>query len=388
MRRTLIVGAGYAGLLAAQRLARKSRGKMEVVLVNPRPYLVERVRLHQDAAGDSRTRVPLLRRLAGSGVTFREGSVLAVDFSARRAAIDGASGTTNEAFDDLILATGSIATGGPPGAARFAHTIALESDTFALRAALEGSPTARVVICGGGFTGVELATELAERRRGLRITLVTGGQIVPTVGEQARSYIRGALDRLGVERLEKTRVDAIERDGVVVEGGSIVPADVTVWAGGFRASPLVAKLGLAVGPGGRALVDDRLRSLSQPFVHVAGDAAFTPLRMACATALPMGAFVADDIVRDLHGRDAEPFSFGFAGVCVSLGRRDAVVQGTDRLDRPTWIGFRGRSGAYLKELIIRFAMNSSTFERRGLAVPWLKGPALFGASERPLLRAS
>lgn len=388
MRRTLIVGAGYAGLLAAQRLARKTRGAMEVVLVNPRPYMVERVRLHEDAAGGGPVRVPLVKRLTGTGVTFREGTVRAVDFAARRAAIESADGTAYEAFDELVLAAGSITGRGPAGSDRFAHAIATESEALALRAALDARPTARVVVCGGGLTGVELATELAERRRGLKVTLVTDGNVVASFGEAARAHVRRALDRLGVERHEDARIAAIERDAVVLATGATIPSDVTVWAGGFRASPLAATLGLAVGTDGRALVDDRLRSLSHPFVHVAGDAASTPLRMACATALPMGAFVADDIVSGLRGQDAAPFSFGFLGVCISLGRRDAVVQATDRLDRPTWTAFRGKPGAYLKEGICRFAMQSSTLERHGLGIHWMRGPALFAAADRSLLRAS
>jgi NADH:ubiquinone reductase (H+-translocating) len=147
-------------------------------------------------------------------------------------------------------------------------------------------------------------------------------------------------------------------------------------------------LGLAVADDDRALVDERLRSLSHPFVHVAGDAAATPLRMACATACPMGAFVADDILREIAAVEAIPFSFGFLGTCVSLGRRDGVIQRADRLDRPTSVAFRGRLGAFFKELVCRFAMHAATLERRGLAYRWASGPALFGGEEARLLHAA
>ena len=387
MRRTLIVGAGYAGLLAAQRLFQKTRGAMEIVLVNPRPYLVERVRLHEDAAGFGPVRVPLEKRLAGTGIVFCEGSVRAIGFGSRRATIEGAGGTKDEAFDDLVLASGSIVSNGPPGAVRFAHAIATEEDALALRRAVDESPSARVVVCGGGLTGVELATELAERRR-TKVTLVTDGEVVPSLGDDARSHTRHAFDRLGVERREGVRVAAVERDGVVLGSGEVIPSDITVWAGGFRASPLAKLLGLAVGSDGRALVDDRLRSVSHSFVHVAGDAASTPLRMACATACPMGAFVADDIVREIEGREPVPFSYGSFGTCLSLGRRDGVIQYADPLDRPEWVAFRGRTAAYFKELICRFAMHASTLERRGFRYRWRRGPALLASEETPLLRAS
>ncbi|MBD0690625.1 hypothetical protein BG452_08010 [Streptomyces sp. CBMA123] len=101
-----------------------------------------------------------------------------------------------------------------------------------------------------------------------------------------------------------------------------------MWAASVEPHPPAAQAGLAVDERGRALVDDHLRSLSHPDVHVVGDAAAVTvpgigtLRMGCATALPQGRYVG----RLLDGRTSEPFSFRYTVQCRSLGRRDGLLQ--------------------------------------------------------------
>ncbi|WP_052681784.1 hypothetical protein [Saccharothrix sp. ST-888] len=96
-----------------------------------------------------------------------------------------------------------------------------------------------------------------------------------------------------------------------------------------RAVPeLAAEAGLTVDGAGRAVVDDRLRSVSHPDVHVIGDAAAVTvpgigtLRMGCATALPQGRYLG----RLLVGQTVKPFGYRYAVQCLSLGRRDGLLQ--------------------------------------------------------------
>jgi NADH dehydrogenase FAD-containing subunit len=360
-KRILVAGAGYAGVACAVRLARKVRGTgASVALADPRPYFVERVRLHEDVAGDVRRRAPLRDHVGAHGVEVIDGRVEGVDLVARRARIRG----RDEAFDELVVATGSSAA--PPA---HAFAVATEEDAFATRVRLASPDVRRVVIAGGGLTGVELAAELATRRRGLAIALVTAGEVLPDLSTRARAHARSFLVAHGVEVLEHRRVALVEPDAVVLSSGDVLPSDATIWTGGFRPSRLAADIGLRVDLDGRATVDERLRSTSHPFVHVAGDAASTGVRMACAVALPTGCFVADDLARAIHDREPRPFSFGFYVTCVSLGRRDGLFQRTDVDDRPSGWMLDGRAGAWLKELVCRYAM-ASTNEGWGIEYRW------------------
>lgn len=363
-KRVLVVGAGYAGVACAARLARKSRGTgTSVVLVDPRPYFVERIRLHEDVAGDVRARAPLARRLEGTGVSIVTGVVEGVDLRARRARVAG----RDEPFDALVVATGS--RGAPP-----AHALAVdtEEDALAARARLAAPDVRHVVVCGGGLTGVELAAELAEKRPELALSIVSAGEVLSTLGEGARAHARAFFGARGASVYEHARVAAVERDGVVLESGDSLRADAVVWACGLRASRFAADAGLAVAPDGRALVDGALRSVTHPFVRVAGDAASTGARMACAVALPTGCHAADALAAEVRGQAHAPFDFGFFVTCVSLGRRDGVIQKSHADDTPAarWRG--GRPAAWFKEIVCRFAL-ASTNEAWGIAYRWPHG---------------
>lgn len=381
MERVMIVGGGYAGSLCATRIARRGRGRAEVVLVDPRPGFVERVRLHEEAATGALPSRPHEERL-GRDVRFVLGSVRGVDFDRRRVVIEHAGGSRSEPFDRLVIATGSVSSAGAvPGAAEHAYGCATLEDAQRLSRRLAEASGARVVVVGGGLTGVELATEIAERRPDLSVQLLTRSVLLPEFGEQARAHAKRALARLNVRVFEHAPVRAVLPRGVAIDERTEVPSDVTVWAGGLAPSSLPRAVGVAVDETGGAVVNARLESISHERVHVVGDAAVVRvgpearrIRMACATATPMGAFVADDIVRDLRSEPTPPFSFGYPGRCVSLGRKDGMVEATDREDSPTHLRFSGRAGAFVKELICRYARAAATMERRGLGYRWFNAP--------------
>ncbi len=121
---------------------------------------------------------------------------------------------------------------------------------------------------------------------------------------------------------------------------------------------------------GQVLVDPYLRSISHPDVYGAGDAAVpvadpgAPIRMACATALPMGSQAADNVAAAIAGRPQTAFRFAYVIQCISLGRRDGLIQFTNADDSPRERIVTGRAAAWLKELVCRFAFLSVRLTRR------------------------
>ncbi|MCL2448225.1 MAG: FAD-dependent oxidoreductase [Polyangiaceae bacterium] len=370
--KVLVIGGGYAGLLCALRLARKSEA--EVTLVDGRPHFSERVRLHEDVANGWRRRKPLAELLCGTRVSLRVGWISELDLESRHAGGD--------AFDELVIATGSAAS--RPRIPGFEHALTCDVEESAhVTAGHIQNTHGPIVVIGGGLTGLELAAELGARKK--HVTLVTDGALgQASLTDASRAYAKAALARFGVELLEDSRVTAIEKGAVVLVNGSSLPSECTIWAGGLAPSPLPRSIGLAVDATGRAIVDDRLRSVSHPFVHVAGDAArvsFGPhvLRMACATAMPMGAYVADDIAN----RAPRPFQFSYAVQCASLGRASGLAQRVDRADRPVPRFFGGRPAAWLKQGLCRYTMLSMATERSGFSYRWFESPMI--APEAPRL---
>ena len=197
-----------------------------------------------------------------------------------------------------------------------------------------------------------------------------------------------------VSVLEGTSVQQVEKDGVWLADGKRLPAKVTVWAGGFVANPLARASGLAVAPGGGMRVDACLRSHSHPFVFGAGDGVFVdapevaPVRMGCVTAMPQAAHAADNLVRLQQGEPLRPFGFSYFFQCISLGRGRGLVQTVRPDDAPRSLFLAGRTGAFVKERVARFTMDSLHWERRWPgSYRWPGRSTPFARTVRPSLPA-
>jgi NADH dehydrogenase len=372
--RIVILGAGYAGASAAGRLARRLHADdVDLVLVNAEPDFVERVRLHQVAAGQELRPRPLRDMLAGTGVTLRVARVTAVDVDRKVVALtdadggradDGAAGGPAElGYDTLVYALGSsMAEHGVPGVAEHAHDVASRPGALRLRDRLAGlAPGRRVVVVGGGLTGVEAASEIAEARGDLDVALAVRGDLGDWLSPAGQRHLRRVLDRLGVTVHEHADVEQVGATEVLTGDGARIPADVTVWSAGFAVHPIAAATGLRVSARGQVVVDGTMRSVSHPDVYAVGDAALadgplgTPLRMSCASGIPMAWQAADSIAARLTGGKLPSTPLAYVHQCISLGRQDAVIQLVTADDRAKPAAPGGRLAAGYKELICKGA---------------------------------
>ncbi|MBE9374587.1 FAD-dependent oxidoreductase [Saccharopolyspora sp. HNM0983] len=371
-RRIVVVGAGYAGVVAAHRIAARSAAR--VTVLNEREHFVERVRLHQCAAGQQ-LRARRLGEVVGPRAEVLVGRVAAIEPEARNVRWSGGGAV---GYDLLVLATGSVPdVGRIPGAAENACHIGDLDGAVRARGALAAAR--EVLVLGGGLTGIEAATELATERRSVR--LVSAGPVGADLSARGREHLARVFARRGIRVHEGRAVRRVRADGVELADGARLSADVVLLGAGFTAAPLAAAAGLAVDSTGRALVDAGLRSISHPEIHAAGDAAHVvgsggePLRMACAVSIPAGRAAADAVLARIAGRPPEPFRFGFLLQCISLGRRDALVQPVRPDDSPRELVLTGRPAAVVKETIVRGAATAA------------RNPVLsaFGATGAPVL---
>ncbi|WP_067540190.1 NAD(P)/FAD-dependent oxidoreductase [Nocardia crassostreae] len=357
--RIVVLGAGYAGAVTAGRLAKRlHRDDVEITLVNADPDFVERVRMHQLASGQDLPQRPLREIYAGTGVQVRIARVAAVDAEGKTVDLTGENGAETLGYDSLVYALGStIADFGVPGVVEYAHNVASKAAAMRVRARLgELAAGARVLIVGGGLTGLEVSAEIAEARPDLDVAIAARGGIGDWLDEKAQRYLRAAFDRFGITVHERTDITRVEANGAVT-GDGVIPADLTVWTAGFAVHPIAAATTLEVTGAGQIVVDATLRSVSHPDVYAVGDAAAVigvggkPLRMGCATAMPMAWQGADALAARLTGRKVPDAPIGYAKQCISLGRRDAVIQHVTPEDQPTDKVTTGRMGARIKEVI-------------------------------------
>jgi NADH dehydrogenase len=370
--KVVVIGGGYAGTVAANRLQQNTG--IDITLVNPRPKFVERLRLHQFVAGTGGATADY-GALLGDGVRLVVDSATRIDTAGRKVWL--ASGRALH-YDYVIYAVGSTAAvpASVPGAAEFAYPIAELEHAQRARAAIdELHANARITVVGAGLTGIETAAELTEQ--GHVVTLVCGGQLAPSFGEPARRSVARWLARNRVEVLDTAVVAEVRPDAVVLADGTVRPSAVTVWTAGFGVPELAARSGLRTDALGRLLTDETLTSVDDERVVAAGDASAPSgqaLRMACYTAGPMAATAADTVLSRIAGVQPALFGLAFLATNVGLGRRAAVGQFTRKDDTPVNFHIRGRIPALLKEAVTKGTLWGLRREARkpGSSV-WYKG---------------
>ncbi|WP_238847382.1 NAD(P)/FAD-dependent oxidoreductase [Nocardia arthritidis] len=371
MTHVVVVGAGYAGVMAANRIAAKGNSDIHVTVVNARPEFVERIRLHEHATGGAVAWRPLSELLHPS-VRLRVAT--AETIGARSVRLD--DGAVID-FDYLLYAVGSMAAPGPVGC-EHAWSIADFDTAEALRAELRRLPAgARVVVVGGGLTGIESSAEIAYRYPALTVELVSD-TVAGWLPEASRANIARRLADIGVVLRTGLRVNGIRANEVVTDAGPLF-SDCTVWAGSFAVPDLARRSGLPVAADGRLRTDETLVCVDHPRIVGIGDAVAPPrdvgdhLRMSCQAAIPLGAHGADTVLALIRGAEPAPISIGMGGQGISLGRRDGFIQVSRLDDTPVRIAFSGRAAAVLKERVCRYTL----FELRHPRLHrWLRGPAV------------
>ena len=387
--RIIVLGAGYTGASAAGRLARRlHREDVTITLVNAEPDFVERVRMHQVAAGQDLRPRPFSEMFAGTGVALKLARVTAVDVDRKTVTVTGAR-PTGEAgapegapepgetlepaealepaetleYDTLVYALGSgWNSQGVPGTAEFADQLASRPGALRLRerlARLEAGQS--VVVVGGGLTGLEAATEIAEARPDLDVALTARGALGEWLSPKGRAHVRKVFAGLGITTHEHAAVTSVAADRVTTADGTSVPAAVTVWTTGFAVHPIARATTLKVTDTGQIMVDRTMRSLSHPDVYAVGDAAMAmgpgdkPLRMSCATGTPMAWQAADAIAARLTGGKIPKTPLRYFNQCVSLGRKEGLIQYVTADDRAVRTALTGRFAATYKELVCKSA---------------------------------
>ncbi|MGW0754121.1 NAD(P)/FAD-dependent oxidoreductase [Streptomyces sp. NPDC002587] len=376
--RIVVLGAGYAGAYVAGTLARRlSPADIEITVVNAEPDFVQRLRLHQLAAGQEIAAPQLTDVFAGTGIRLRVARVTAVGPERRVVAVAGPDGGGELGYDTLLYALGSHAADhGVPGVPEHAFDVTGRPSALRLRERLDSLSRrdggGSVLVVGDGLTGIETATEIAESRPGLSVTLVARGGLGTPLSAGARGHLRRACDRLGITVLEHTRVEAVEATRVLCADGTALASDATVWTAGFAAVPIAAASGLEVTENGRIVVDRTMRSLSHPNVYAAGDSAYAigdngrPLPMSCASAGYTGLQATAAIVGRLTGREIPHTKLEYLGNHISLGRHDGILQMVDHeaQAKPKYLG--GRKAARIKSGILNTSLWTTSHPTFGL----------------------
>jgi len=375
-QKIVVIGSGFAGMwsaLAARRLIvsnLKDGGQdVEVLVVAPEPRLVIRPRLYQE--NPETLSAPLEDVFQVTGVKFVQGTVESIVVDKHEIVYLDPTGTKSHlAYDRLILAAGSrLQRPNIPGLQehsfdvdQFEGAVKLDTHLKSLVSVAPSQARDTFVICGGGFTGIELAAELPQRLRTLfgekanfRIVIVErNSEIGPDLGPNPRPVILQALKDLGVEIKLGTTVTEIDAEGVVLSTGERIDTLTAVWTAGMIANDLNQQIPGEKDQAGRLRVDQYLRALSVNDIFATGDAAIAATDdkgnfslMSCQHAMPLGTAAGHNAASDLLGVTMMPYSQPYYGTCLDLGAFGAVVgEGWERK-----VIFKGKDAKSIKNFI-------------------------------------
>jgi NADH dehydrogenase len=359
MKRVVVVGAGFGGLEATADLDRMFRGDrdVEIILVSDQNHLLFTPLLPQIASSytDPRHIVQAVREIRGKRrFRFRRDVVCSVDAPNRRLVLNSGS----IAYDALILAPGSRTDYFHiPGARENSWDYKSLQNAVELRDRIidlcehadhtedanERRKMLSFVVVGGGYTGIELITEMHDflfryvtrAYRGIQtseirlLVLEAAPDILRGIGPKLAAHARKRLDVTGIEVRTSTRVTRVDEGAVEINGGETIVAGTIIWTAGVRAPELIESL-----PGphdriGRAVVNAHLQLEEHSEIFVVGDSAAavtapdTP-RVAPA-AIQQGRIAARNVRHLWRGEPFESFAYETQGMLVSLGMNYAVV---------------------------------------------------------------
>jgi NADH dehydrogenase len=362
--RVVIVGSGFGGLFAAQRL---KKAPVDVTLIGKTTHHLFQPLLYQVATGilSEGEIAPATREILKGQDNARVvlGEVVDIDLAAQTVTSTVLGRTTVHEYDELIVAAGAGQSYfGNDQFAEFAPGMKSIDDALELRGRIFGAfelaelatdpreidRLLTFVVVGAGPTGVEMAGQIAElARRTLRrdfrhidptsarvILLDAAPQVLPPFGELGHAAHK-QLNEIGVEVQLGAMVTGVDADGLVVKDGDghqrRINAATKIWAAGVQASPLGKLLGdqagAAVDRAGRVSVEPDLTLPGHPEVHVVGDMiSLDRLPGVAQVAIQGGRFAADAIIARAAGRPTKPeFHYFDKGSMATISRFHAVA---------------------------------------------------------------
>lgn len=275
--------------------------------------------------------IPYSEIFKGKKIEFVQAEVGHIDLMAKHVVTK--NGTTIE-FDYLVLALGSaVSTFGIPGVEEYAYKFKTIEDSLMLNDKIEGlykdaSNKGRllpinILICGAGFTGIELAAELSNctrhvahkhgitRQKCTAITLIEAAPaILPMISEKERNLIQRRLKKLSVNILTNAPIQEVGPDYVKFKNGSELKGDLIIWSGGVGTLGILKTVqGLELDERGRILVSDFLQAKNHSNVFAVGDNIIfidsktqKPIPQMAFLAIEQGRVVAENISRLIKGK--------------------------------------------------------------------------------------
>ena len=397
-KKVVILGSGFAGIYGALSTYANCGEKVSITIINRTNYFLFTPMLHEVATGGlgSHQIVESIREVIyKKNINFLEADVASIDVMKKEVVTNNG----NVPYDILVVALGATTNFfGTPGAAEHTYVLKNLKDALTIRdriidifeqASMEKDQAKRkqmlsFVVVGGGATGVEIITEIAELctetlakyYKGkidcgdVTISLVNSGpELLSVFGAKTRAYALKILQKDGINVLLNTQVKEVTSTEVVFGNGARLGTNTVIWTAGVKPTPISTIGGeFQKDKGDRIITDTAFRVAGHEDIFAVGDVAHVDatsergLPMLAQIAVQQGNLLGKNIARSLAGKSLENFSYHTKGEMVSLGRHKAsgTVFGVHVYGRLAWFMWRT---IYL----FKFISNSKKFR---IAFDW------------------
>ncbi|MDN5342600.1 MULTISPECIES: NAD(P)/FAD-dependent oxidoreductase [Oceanotoga] len=361
VKKIVLLGAGYGGVLTAKKLAKKfkKRDDVTITLIDKNPYHTMLTELHEVAANrvpEDAVRISLEKIFAGRKVNIVLDYIQEIDFEGKKLVGD----VNTYDYDYLVLGSGSKpAFFGCKGAQENAFTLWSFEDALRIKQHIMDNFTKAVserdakkrqklltfVTIGCGFTGVEMAGELGEwvkrlcqdfdiDRSEVKLYIMDLlPKLLPMLDDKLIKKTENRLNKLGVEILLNSNITEVKKDGVIINNERFIESETVIWAAGIEGSDIASKLDIEKIGRNRVQTDENLRAKGKENVFVVGDNIFfipegeeRPVPQMVENAEHSSALVAKNIVATINGGELLKYKPKFHGMMVSIGGQYAVAQ--------------------------------------------------------------
>ncbi|EOT25953.1 NAD(P)/FAD-dependent oxidoreductase [Enterococcus saccharolyticus] len=394
MKEVAILGAGYAGLRALHELQKKAAGEFRITLVDRNAYHYEATDLHEVAAGTQpkeKITYDIKDVVNPKVTTFIQDEVVKINPDTKEVELKNNKPVR---YDYLIIGLGFRSeTFGIPGAEENAlEMVNIDSavkiyehiqDAMAKYKETKDKKYLKLVVCGAGFTGIELVGSLVEAKKGYaKLAGVTPDEIeiycveaaptiLPMFNDELTNYCLKQLDKWNVHLMTGCAIKGIKPEHVVYANGDVekeLEAATIIWTTGVSGSFVMGESGFDERRG-RVVVNEDLTAPGHDDIYIIGDVAAVmdkesnrPYPTTAQIALKMGEYTAKHLVNRIKGQSTPGFVFKSAGSVASIGNTHAfgMVGKT---------GVKGYPASFIKKMI----MNKSLYETGGVKEVMAKG---------------
>ncbi len=275
MKNLVLLGGGYGNMRIMQRLLPNTLpAEYNITLIDKIPFHGLKTEFYALAAGtesdkDVRVEFPQDKRL---NIVY--GEVTQIDLEKQIVSI----GENHVDYDELVIGLGcEDKYHNVPGAEEYTYSIQTMTKARKTYQSIADLPSGSTVgIVGAGLSGIELASELRESRKDLKIQLFDRGErILPAFPEKLSNYVKKWFDKNDVEVIPNSNVVKVE-PGMLYNNDISYSVDICVWTAGIQPVEIVRNLPVEIGDGNRVKLNQYHQIPMHPNVYVVGDCAALP----------------------------------------------------------------------------------------------------------------